>query len=122
MKLAKVSEDRLFSSFDYWQVDREYAMPIASYLVHGFDPGSFFYYVLANDFLGAITRSHPMNSIEALKRLANWIENCMPPQSFGSYNKVDKWVDMPASERRTILEKYNLIFDPMEETWRTLLA
>lgn len=120
MKLAKVSEDLLFSSFDYWQVDREYAMPMASYLVHGFDPGSFFYSVLANDFLGAMVRSHPMNTVEALKRLANWIESSMPKQAFGSYDKVDRWLEMPTAERRAILEKRGLIFDSKEEMWRTL--
>ncbi len=120
MKLAKVSEDLLFSSFDYWQVDKEYAMPMASYLVHGFDPGAFFYSVLANDFLGAMARSHPMNTVEALKRLANWIESSMPRQAFGNYTKVDKWIGMSSEERRTILEKCGLIFDPKEEMWRTL--
>ena len=122
MKLAKVSEDLLLSSFDDWQVDGEYAMPIASYLVHGFHPGSFFYHVLANNFLGAIARSHPMNTIDALKRLVNWIENCMPKQAFGSYDKVDKWLEIPSEGRRVILEKHGLIFEPKEEMWRTLNA
>lgn len=122
MKLAKVSEDKLFGSFDYWQVDREYSMPIAMYLVHGFDPGGFFYHVLANDFIGAMSRSHPMNDVEALKRLVNWMVNCMPRQAYGGHNKVGKWIDMRSQDRRVILEQYNLILTSEQEMWETLTA
>lgn len=122
MKLAKVSEDLLNSTFDHWQVATDFKTPMYNYIVFGLEPGSFFYYVLANDFLGAITRSHPMNSIEALQRLVNWIENFMPRQAFGSYHKVDKWLEMSSEERRAILEKHGLIYDSQQEMWRTLHA
>lgn len=122
MKLAKVSEKRLFNSFEEWQIDVDYYMPIAMYLVHGFDPGSFFSAVLANDFNRAIGASHPSNGMLTLKALVGWIVNVMPREAYGSHQTVQAWLSKSSAERRTILEKCGLIFSEQEETWKTITA
>lgn len=122
MKIAKVSEDLLNKTFERWEVDNDFKTPIYNYLVHGFDPGSFFSSVLANDFLGAMAHSHPNNTIPALKRVSNWIRSYMPDKAYGSYVIVDQWISMPEEERRAILEKSKLIYDNQQEMWGTLKA
>lgn len=120
MKLANVSKYKLEKSFKLWEVDKEYTDPMINYLVHGFNPGSFFTSVLANDFVGAVSRSHPGNTIPALKNLVGWIVNYMPKQAWGSYDAVEEWTSIEDSERREALEDADLIFTESQETWQTL--
>jgi hypothetical protein len=93
---------------------------MANYLVHGYNPGGFFTSVLANDFHGAIARSHPANTVEALKLLGGWITDCMPRESHGSYNNVEVWCSLPADVRRTILEDYELVYTEQQEIMMAL--
>jgi hypothetical protein len=120
MKLANVSKDKLEKSLKHWEVDKDYADPMINYLVHGFSPGSFFTSVLANDFVDAIGRSHPGNSVPALKNLVGWIVNDMPREAWGSYDVVADWLSIQDTERREILEGAGLIFTERQETWETL--
>jgi len=118
MELALCSRNRMMDSFYDWEVPSEFADPIYCYLVHGWKPGSFFTAVLANDFVHAMGCSHPGNSFNALKSLANWIVNAMPKQAWGSYNAVNNWCDSTTdSQRREILERHCLIFSTKEEVW-----
>ena len=120
MKLTWHSNLKIQMTFDRWKVDHEYSEAMYNYLVYGFNPGSFFTSVLANDFVGAMARSHPANTISALKRLAGWMRDYLPPMACGSYGAVNAWVDLDASQRRQILEEYSLIYTEKEETWRVL--
>ena len=116
MNLTKYSKNKLMSSLAKYEVDKDYAEPIYNYLVFGFEPGSFFTSVLANDFTDAISRSHPANSIPALKKLVCWIVNELPEGiTHGTYEVVDAWLTMPALERRTVLEQRRLIYTEKEE-------
>lgn len=119
MKLSKHSEHRLRKSMAHWRVDREFAEPMFNYLVHGFEPGSFFMGWYANDAM-SIIRSHPANTVEALKDLAKWMLNCMPPEAKGSYEKVRAWTKMSDADRRKILEEWDLVFSEEQETWMVL--
>lgn len=120
MNLSQLSERRLRKTFSVWEVDDEYANPMYNYLVHGFSPGSFFSHVLANDFVSAIQSSHPANTIPALKKLAGWIYNVMPPEAWGSRSNVLEWLRMDAEARRVILERRGLVFTPKQETWEAI--
>ena len=120
MKLTKYSHNRLYETFQKWQVPKDFADPMANYLVYGYSPGSCFTSVLANDFCGAITRSHPANTVEAFKALAGWLQNCVPPECHGSYDVVNNWCYLSAEARRQILEKYGLVFTEEKEVWMTL--
>jgi hypothetical protein len=102
-------------TFKYWSVPKDFADPMYNYLVHGYNPGSFFTSVLANDFFGAVQRSHPANTIEALKHLVGWIGDTMPAEAFGSYKEISDWCYLTAEHRRDILEKHNLVFTSKEE-------
>ena len=120
MKLTKYSHNRLYETFQKWQVPKDFAEPMANYLVYGYSPGSCFTSVLANDFCGAIARSHPANTVEAFKALAGWLQNCVPPECHGSYDVVADWISYDAVERRSVLEKYGLVFTEEKEVWMTL--
>lgn len=121
MKLTNLSKYKLYKSLAEYQVSKEYADPIYNYLVHGYGPGSFFTSVLANDFLDAISRSHPANTIPALKNLVCWIVNELPEGvTHGSYEIVQQWLNMTPQERRVVLEQRRLIYAEKDEVVRIL--
>jgi len=120
MKLSKFSIHKLQKTFDVWQVDDEYSLPVTNYLVHGLNPGSFFTSVLANDFAGAMTHSHPLNTISGLKNLALWLKDQAPLVAWGSYRKVSVWTKLPEDYRRLILENRGLILTAQQEIWEAL--
>lgn len=120
MNLAPHSRNKLLGTFDQFRVVKDFAEPMYNYLVHGFQPGSCFTSVLANDFLGAMTRSHPANTVEAFKSLAKWIYNTLPAEAYGNYDIVNKWLALLPAERRAILEQHKLIYTEQEETWMVL--
>jgi hypothetical protein len=115
MKLAEHSRNRLLETFARWSVPKEFADPMYNYLVHGFEPGSCFTAVLANDFAGAIRRSHPANTVEALKALSGWIDDTVPSTARGSYQAVTAWIRMLPASRRKILEREHLVFTEEDE-------
>jgi hypothetical protein len=120
MNITHFSRERLYKTFKAWEVPQDFADPMANYLVYGYEPGSCFSAVLANDFIGAIRSSHPSNTVEAFKALAGWIHSHLPPQAYGSYDKVQAWCDLDAEKRRAILEHNRLIYSAKEETWLAL--
>jgi hypothetical protein len=115
MELTKLSLDRMKLSASRWSVAREYFDPLYNYLVHGFEPGSFWTAVLANDFMGAIQRSHPSNDIPALKHCVGWIQDSFPPGSYGDYSRIKQWMELTAHQRRLTLEECRLIYTEQEE-------
>jgi hypothetical protein len=115
MNLTVHSRNRLYKTFSNWDVPKEFAEPMYNYLVYGYHPGSFFGYVLSNNFAKAILSSHIGNTIEALKHLAGWMRDTLPEEAWGSYNKVDAWCDINEEQRRIILEEHRLIFTGKEE-------
>ena len=120
MKLTPYSRRIIYQAFQDWNVPKDFADPMYAYLVHGFNPGSCFTAVLANDFLGAISRSHPSNTIPAFKALAGWIRDTVPEQARGSYEAVEFWMSTDTEFRRDVLEKARLILPADQEMWQTL--
>lgn len=120
MKLTVYSELQMAKSAEEWAVEPEYYRVIYNYLVHGSEPGSFFSALLSNDWFGAISHSHPSNTIPALKSLSNWIACCCPKSAFGSRENVAAWLACSDNERRRELEAYNLILSESEELMSTL--
>ena len=115
MKLTEHSRNRLLETFKTWEVPKDFADPMFNYLVYGYSPGSCFTSVLANDFAGAIARSHPANTINAFKALNGWITDTMPDEAFGSYNEVSDWCYLKDNARRKILEDLNLVYSVEDE-------
>ena len=120
MTITPYSRNRILATFGTWRVDKEFADPMYNYLVHGFNPGSCFTAVLANDFLSAVSRSHPANTIEAFKHLAGWIRDTVPAEARGSYAAVDHWTSLTETVRREVLESAGLMLSADREMWLTL--
>lgn len=62
------------------------------YMERGIEPGSFLMAVLCNDLMGAVSRADHINA-SRLKDYAAWLYNNAPPQSFGSREKVGRWIE-----------------------------
>jgi hypothetical protein len=120
MNLTHHSKNKLMQTFERWDVPKEFAEPFYNYLVFGYTPGSCFTSVLANDFAGAISHSHPVNTIESDKSLVGWMRDTMPKEAYGSYEKVEMWTELIPEQRRAILEKHGLVFTSEEEVWKIL--
>lgn len=114
MKLAEHSRNRLWGSLHNWSVPRDFAEPMFNYLVHGYEPGGFFKGWYANDAT-SIIRSHPANTVEALKALTKWMINCAPDPAWGNHDNVNNWLKMDANDRRFVLEHCRLIYTEQEE-------
>ena len=115
MDVTKHSRNRFLDTLAHWRVPKEYADPIYNYLIHGFEPGSFFSAVFANDFMSAMLRSHPANTVEALKTVSGWILNNCPHEAWGSHDRVRAWLKMDPKQRRELLEGWNLVYTEQEE-------
>jgi len=120
MQLTAYSRNKVLQTFQNWKVDKDFADPMYNYLVYGFNPGSCFTSVLANDFFGAMQRSHPANSVPAFKALAGWIRDILPPGSYGSYEAVEAWCAMDKDDRRRLLEYRGTILTEEQEVWAVL--
>jgi hypothetical protein len=116
MKLSAHSKNRLLESLSLYKVPKEYADPLVNYLVHGFHPGGFWNAVLANDFMTAMAKSHPANTVDALKNVVSWIMNSLHHgTTHGSYTIVDQWLEKTPEERRGTLETLGLIYSEHTE-------
>lgn len=120
MQITKYNRNRLLNTFAEWKVEREFAQPMFNYLVYGYNPGSCFTAVLANDFARAIQSSHPSNTVTAFKALTGWIQNYVPPCARGSYDAVNDWGYLDADKRRKTLEACRLIYTEEEEVMLVL--
>ena len=120
MNLTKFSRDRMMLTATRWSVPRDYFEPLYNYLVHGFEPGSFWSAVLANDFMRAVQHSHPSNDISALKNTVGWILNSFPEQSYGDHDRVILWQALEPIQRRQILESTDMIYSEQEEIMMAL--
>ena len=116
MKLTAHSKNKLLETLAQYEIPKEYADPIFNYLVHGYHPGDFWNSVFANDFMGAMARSHPANSVAALKKTVSWIMNHLHNgTTHGSYEVVDAWLKKTEEERRAMLEHLGLIYTEQSE-------
>jgi len=120
MELSKYSRARIMTTLHHWDVPKDFADAFYNYLVYGYEPGSCFTSVLANDFYMAMQRSHPVNTVQAFKALSGWIRDAMPHQAYGSYEAVEKWCGMSSEARRAVLQECGLVYDTKQETWMTL--
>lgn len=120
MEITKFSRNRLVLSASRWTVAREYFDPLFNYLVHGFEPGSFWSAVLANDFMRAMQHSHPSNSIPHLKHVVGWMQDSWPEAAYGDYSTIRTWIAFSGHERRLYLEKHHLIYSEQEEVMMAL--
>jgi len=115
MNLTQHSRSRLMITANRWTVPKEHFDPLYNYLVYGYEPGSFWVAVLANDWFRAISSSHPSNTIEHLKYATGWIHDSFPRESYGGYSNINQWLELDSKDRRLILEDHRLIYTEQEE-------
>ena len=116
MKLSAHSKNRILETFHQYEVPKEYADPIFNYLVYGMHPGGFWNSVFANDFMGAIARSHPANNIITLKNAVSWMMNHLTAgTTHGSYPVVEQWLKNTVEKRRGVLEALGLVYTEQSE-------
>jgi hypothetical protein len=115
VNITKFSRDRMMLSASRWSVPRDYFDPLYNYLVHGFEPGSFWSAVLANDFMRAMQSSHPGNTVDALKATVGWIQDSFPQESYGNIFMVEDWINRSGHDRRLILESSHMIYTEQQE-------
>jgi hypothetical protein len=120
MQVTKYSRDRMMLSASHWTVPREYFDGLCNYLVYGFEPGSFWTAVLANDFMRAVQSSHPSNDISALKNTVGWIQDSFPIEAYGDSHKVAQWLTLLPHQRRMTLEAADLIYTEQQEIMMAL--
>lgn len=108
------------ATFQKWDVPRDFADPMYNYLVYGYEPGSCFTAVLANDFMRAMQSSHPANTVEAFKALVGWMSDCMPIEAYGNHLAVKHWLKLEEDDRRRVLENHRLVYTTKEEIWSIL--
>lgn len=116
MDFSRYSKARIMQSAVDWEVSKEYFDPIYNYMVHGFEPGSFYTALLSNDLFRAMASSHPANSVNELKKLTAWIRSTMDHGIFwGSEEVVKKWLEMTDEQRREKLELLRLVIPEKDE-------
>ena len=120
MDIGPYSKKRVYETFGEWRVPQEFAHSLYNYLVYGFAPGGCFTSILANDWHLAIMRSHPSNTIEALKAATGWIHDYVPQLARGSYDAVDAWCRLDDDARKAILLERDLVLSDKTETIKSL--
>ena len=120
MNLAHPSERLLRDTMSHAGVYGEFQDPLYNYLVHGFNPGGFFSNVLANDFVGAMSRCHPGNPVDAIKAVCVYLVNDMPESAWGSHQAVEQWLALESNERRAVLEDCGLVYTEPQEVFELL--
>jgi len=96
-------------SFDHFDMSIDFMQDLYNYVIMGFDPGSFFTAIFANDFVGACHRSHPCNSWSDIRETGKWLTFEAPEQCWGSYEKVEAWLKLDNETRTKICEDKGLI-------------
>lgn len=116
MEIGKYSRNRLLKTFQEYHVPQEIAQSVYDYLVNGFHPGGFYSAVMANDFVGAMMRSHPLNDIPSLKHLSTWMGNNLQHGiAWGSRQAVENWLSLTDDERKTHLANWGLVYTQEDE-------
>lgn len=81
----------------------------AAYLVLGLDPGSYHRALICGDLNEAALRAHPALTWVSISRTVTWVKQHFPPESVGSPEKAQAWVDLSQDEREAILYDFGLI-------------
>lgn len=92
MKQVRQEDDTLHPDTITYDVLPEHVREGAKlYVERGIKPGSFMKAILANDFAGALLHADSVNS-NRLHLFATWLNRRCPPEAWGSYEAVSKWL------------------------------
>jgi hypothetical protein len=79
---------------------------LKSYVENKVPPGGFLYAVLSNDLTGACAKADEHNQ-KQLFDIVNYVYNNLPYNSWGSPEKVKKWLNNKENENTEINEEEN---------------
>jgi len=71
---------------------------IQRYVNHGLEPGSCTRAILENNLIGAFKHADP-STTELMSELVKYVYNNVPPDAWGSAEKVSTWIGLKRSER-----------------------
>jgi hypothetical protein len=112
--LEYVSLDNVVNGNDVGRV-------LVDYLIHGFEPGSFYYSVFSNNMFAAVQHAHPAISIGNLKPLVGFMREHFPEGvAWGNQTAVNRWLDMFDDQRFAILCERGLWLTEAQEIWAGL--
>ena len=91
---------------------------IHNFVLNGLPPGGFTTALLSNDLFMALARADYWN-VSNLKRITDSVTLRLPPQSYGSYDKVNDWINDVDGRRTEYAEKYRSlkIYNKMSDTY-----
>lgn len=107
-------------TFDLWPVGSEWRDELYNYFIKGYPPGSFHEAMLANDLTQAAFKSHIGNKWNDIQMFVKWVYANAPAESFGSYENVEKWLDLSVTQRRRICENKGWMLTEKELAWKIL--
>jgi hypothetical protein len=109
MRSVKTKFEDSWDDIAMHDVSQDWRDIMKSYVIEGFDPGSFFVALLANDLMAAAAKSHELNSWKQIRGVVKWLYNRAPGQCYGSHEKVKAWLALSKDERRKINEGCKLL-------------
>ncbi len=112
--LSLFTDDTRYTD-DYTQIVPSHTeLAIDEYVLIGFRPGSFLYGVLSNDLHQAVIHADYINENYIIP-IVKWIHQHAPPQSFGSPEIVDNWINDTDNVRSNWFKEYG-----KQVMWRNL--
>jgi hypothetical protein len=81
-------------NFEHYNISDYTQGALERYVLDRLPPGGFLTSVLANDLFMAVNRADQWNS-QTLKDICNWIHDRAPPDCWGSYEIVQKYLSTP---------------------------
>tara|TARA_Y100000401_G_scaffold115030_1_gene117998 strand:+ start:616 stop:897 length:282 start_codon:yes stop_codon:yes gene_type:complete len=79
------------TGLDYRRLPKPFKEEMKKYVEEGIETGSSLKYILQNDLFKTMMYSDPDNQ-ELIKDVVLWIWNQLPSETYGTPDKVDKWL------------------------------
>jgi hypothetical protein len=117
-ELTKAHEDPFWRSSR--DVNNDLRQELYSYIIRGLPPGAFHHACFANDLFAAGQLSHPMNQWNDIQAFCKWLTFNAPKESFGSYERVNKWKALSTKDRIDACVANGLLLSDEMVVWETL--
>jgi len=102
-KGKEMTDEEMQEFINSWDIHKQLVpadtkKTIDNYVEHGYRPGHFVHAVLANDLMGAFGAADS-NNTKYMRNIVSYVYNDIPSNCHGSYEIVEKWLQMHADER-----------------------
>jgi hypothetical protein len=69
------------------------------YVEHGIPPGDFLKALISNRLWETLTRADDTLGRDEITAIFRWLYQCAPPECFGTFDKMQAWVDAGGMQR-----------------------